>query len=50
MKLMKKDSNYYHNFRYSMLQVLPRNMIKKEIIKYEFMYQEKLGSRAFGLN
>ena len=50
IKLVKKDSNYYHNFKYSILQVLPRNMIKKEIIKYEFMYQEKLCSRAFGLN
>lgn len=49
-ELVSGDETYVHNFRYSILQTLPRTMTKKEITGYESMYKEKLGSRAFGLN
>ena len=49
-ELVNLDETYIHNFRYSILQTLPKTMTKKEIIGYESRYKKKLGSRSFGLN
>jgi len=48
--LMKIDPKYYLNFKYSILQTLPSNITKQEIVNLENIYKEKLGSRVFGLN
>jgi len=49
-ELIKSDKNYYKNFKYSVLQVLPSNISKKEIDRIETIYKEKLGTKAHGLN
>lgn len=48
--LVDSGSDYPAAFRYSLLQVLPRTLTKNEVIRWEALYKEKLGSRAFGLN
>lgn len=48
--LVEKDPHYYRNFRYSVLQTLPSNIIKREIDAIETLYKKKLGSRVHGLN
>ena len=50
IKLCVSDKNYHKNFRYSVLQTLPSNITQKEIVKIEYLYMEKLGTRAYGLN
>ena len=40
----------FRNFRYSLLEVFPGNMIKEEVIQKESLYKKKFGTRAFGLN
>lgn len=49
-ELCKKDSNYKKNFQYTILESLPSNIDKKEVIKIESLYKQKFGTRAFGLN
>lgn len=49
-ELLKKDNNYKLNFQFSIMQTLPKNLNKDEVIGYESFYKHKLGSRAFGLN
>ena len=49
-ELCKKDVNYKKNFQYTILESLPSNINKKEVIKIENLYKEKFGTRAFGLN
>lgn len=49
-ELCKKDANYKKNFQYAILESLPSNINKKEVIKIESLYKEKFGTRAFGLN
>lgn len=48
--ILEKDSDRRYKFQYTILQTLPKTLTNKEIIKFENMYKEKLGSRAFGLN
>ena len=48
--LLNTDPNYAQNFRYSILQTLPSNYTSKQVIAYETLYKEKLGSRVHGLN
>lgn len=48
--LIAKDPNYHRHFRFSVLQTLPSNVTKDEIIRVESLYKNKLGSRVFGLN
>ena len=49
-ELCQTDSNYKKNFQYTILESLPSNVNKKEVIKIENLYKEKFGTRAFGLN
>ena len=48
--LLKRDSDYPEQFRFSVLQILPKTMTAVEVIKRETLYKHKLGSRATGLN
>ena len=49
-KLLESKPDSYKQFRYSVLRDLPKSMSAKEVIHIEMLNQEKLGSRAFGLN
>jgi hypothetical protein len=49
-ELLETQPDAYKQFRFSVLRELPRSMSDKEIIQKEMLYQEKLGSRSFGLN
>jgi hypothetical protein len=48
--LMAKDASYPDAFSYSLLQILPKSATRAEVLKWETLYKEKLGSRAIGLN
>lgn len=48
--LILDKENYASNFRFSILQTLPKTLTKAEVIKHEEHYKKKLGSKAFGLN
>lgn len=49
-QLLKDDCNYVKNFQYTILQTLPKTLTKTEVIEYETLYKQKLGTRVFGLN
>jgi hypothetical protein len=49
-QLIKSDSAYPAQFRFSVLQILPKTMKREEILKREALYKRKLGARATGLN
>jgi len=48
--LIKNDSSYPDRFTYSILQILPKTFARHELLKWEQLYKDKLGSRAIGLN
>lgn len=48
--LLKQDKAYPAAFRYSVLQVLPKSTAATEVIRWESVFKEKLGSRSMGLN
>jgi hypothetical protein len=50
MELMSNNENYKDNFQFTILQTLPSNLESDEVINYEILYKEKLGSKVFGLN
>jgi hypothetical protein len=49
-RLIESNKAYPDAFRYSVLQVLPRSTKDSEVIRWEWKYMEKLGTRAKGLN
>lgn len=49
-ELCSENTEYYKNFRFSVLQSLPSNISDKEVISLENLYKQKLGSKTFGLN
>ncbi len=49
-ELIKRDSAYPEQFRFSVLQILPKTMARDEVLKRETLYKRKLGTRATGLN
>lgn len=49
-ELIKRDSAYPEQFRFSVLQILPKTMAPNEVLKREALYKHKLGTRATGLN
>jgi hypothetical protein len=49
-ELMARDSSYPARFRFSVLQILPISTSEKEVVQWEQLYKEKLGSKATGLN
>jgi hypothetical protein len=48
--LIETDPTYHRHFRFSILQTLPSNVTRDEIISIENLYKTKLGSRVHGLN
>ena len=50
IQLIDEDTRYPSGFRYSILQVLPKSTTRREVIRWESRFKEKLGSRAIGLN
>ena len=48
--LAQKNPDFANNFSYSLHHVFPRTVNASEVINYENLLKEKLGSRAFGLN
>ncbi len=48
--LLKKDPNCYKNFKFSILQTLPSNMLSNDVVKHEKFYKNKLGTKVVGLN
>jgi hypothetical protein len=49
-ELIARDSAYPGQFRFSVLQTLPKTMARDEVIRRETLYKNKLGTRAIGLN
>jgi hypothetical protein len=49
-ELIRSDSSYPEQFRFSVLQILPKTMAHDEVLKRETLYKHKLGTRATGLN
>ena len=48
--LAKNNPNFANNFTYSLHHVFPRTVSKNDVLYYESLLKNKLGSRAFGLN
>ncbi len=48
--LVEKDRDYPEKFSYSILQILPPTFARSEVLKWEGLYKQKLGSRSVGLN
>jgi len=48
--LAKNNSDFANNFTYSLHHVFPRTVSKNDVLYYESLLKNKLGSRAFGLN
>lgn len=44
------DINYHKNFQYTVLQTLPSNLTKNEVIEIENLYKIKFGTKVHGLN
>jgi hypothetical protein len=49
-ELIRSDSAYPEQFRFSVLQILPKTMAPYEVLQRETLYKHKLGTRATGLN
>jgi hypothetical protein len=49
-ELIRENSTYPRQFRFSVLQILPKTMAREEVLKREALYKEKFGTRATGLN
>jgi hypothetical protein len=49
-ELIRSDSAYPEQFRFSVLQILPKTMARDEVLRRETLYKHKLGTRATGLN
>jgi hypothetical protein len=48
--LIDKCPKRHYKFTYTILRILPKTLTDKEVINYENLYKNKLGTRAFGLN
>ena len=48
--LAKHNPDFANNFTYSLHHVFPRTVSKNDVLYYESLLKNKLGSRAFGLN
>jgi hypothetical protein len=49
-ELLKSHPQYPEQFRFSVLQILPKTMAREEVLQREVLYKLKLGTRATGLN
>ncbi|GLC90463.1 GIY-YIG nuclease family protein [Lysinibacillus piscis] len=51
IEYLKQYPERYHEFQFSILQIIPKNSTQKDVIELENLYKEKLGTRlANGLN
>ena len=50
MELIGENLDYAQHFNFTVLQTLRSSLPLAEILKYESLYKEKLGSREFGYN
>jgi hypothetical protein len=48
--LSKKNPDFANHFTFSLHHVFPRTVSKNDVLYYESLLKNKLGSRAFGLN
>ena len=48
--IARKNSDFANNFTYSLHHVFPRTVSRNDVLRYESLLKNKLGSRAFGLN
>ncbi|MCK2000502.1 GIY-YIG nuclease family protein [[Brevibacterium] frigoritolerans] len=49
-EIIDVDPQRIHTFKYTILQPLPKESTKEEVLREESKYKDKLGSRAYGLN
>ena len=49
-KLIEDNAGYRLNLRFTLLRTLPKVLTNREVIQYERLYKDKLGTRAHGLN
>ena len=49
-KLIEDNAGYRRNLRFTLLRTLPKVLTNREVIQYERLYKDKLGTRAHGLN
>lgn len=49
-KLIVDYPNRHLSFQYTILKTLPKTLTDSEVINYEKLYKNKLGTRTFGLN
>ncbi|MFL2692388.1 MAG: GIY-YIG nuclease family protein [Gammaproteobacteria bacterium] len=49
-ELAKNDPDFANSFTFSLHHVFPRTVSKNDVLYYESLLKNKLGSRAFGLN
>jgi GIY-YIG catalytic domain len=48
-ELIQNNSSYPEQFRFSILQILPKTMPLDKVLERESLYKQKLGTRAAGL-
>jgi hypothetical protein len=48
--LVDQNPQYPRAFRYTLLHVLPKTYSRAEVLKWERLFKQKLGTRAKGLN
>ncbi|WP_425756602.1 GIY-YIG nuclease family protein [Ihubacter sp. rT4E-8] len=49
-ELLQVEPERYHNFQFSVLEILPKSKSPAEVLRMETLYKEKLLTREFGLN
>jgi hypothetical protein len=49
-ELLGVSADHAQNFRFTIMRTLPTSLTAQEVLRYEQLYKDKLGSRAFGLN
>ncbi len=49
-ELLESDAGNVGNWQFTILRTLPISLTKREVINFENLYKEKLGTRNFGLN
>lgn len=50
IELLENRKGSIKNLQYTVLRTLPKTLTKKEVLEFERLYKEKLGTKAFGLN
>lgn len=50
ISLIEKEPSRCEKFQFTILRTLSKTLTKEEIIRYEKLYKNKLGTRIFGLN